>query len=140
MIDVTITTSGRTYPQRNERGKLIGDCVCRALTNYLDLPYAEVHEYLSETSNYHPFRGGVVGKNELINVMKGLGLRFVEKRVRINSATAVHKLPQKALLWFLIPSRGCGHLVHYEDGVIFDTFDTKRGDTTKQTYGYFIPA
>lgn len=146
-VDVVFTSAGRTYAYRNERGEQIGDCVCRALAGYLGLPYAEVTDYLLANSNYTPYDGLTDYTYELLRgdchttrVMAALGLTFVRQRVRLNSATVREKLPPKAILWFVVPSKRKGHFAYYENGTIYDTFDTRRGEVSRQTWGWFVEA
>lgn len=106
-----------------------GDCSIRALSTFMDLPYREVEELVKAHANYSPYRG--VLNFDFYALLRDLGLTRVDARIRLNSKYAHEKLPRKCLLIFRT------HVVAYENGKIFDTFNTLNVPGCKQTIAYF---
>ena len=109
-----------------------GDCAIRAISRFFELPYAEVRDLMMRDYGYRP-RGGVT-LPMFDKFAKDFGLKFVEAHIRLNSATAKDKLPNKAILLFR------RHVAAYESGTIFDLGYTANTPGMKQTKGYYVKA
>lgn len=108
------------------------DCSCRALSKILGIPYDECEALLFAETRYNPRRGGVVASDFRRLMTRGLGATFIPARIRLNSANAIDRLPKRAILSFT------RHVAAYEDGVIFDSFQTTLVAGCKQTNGYYV--
>lgn len=124
MVEVRIASAGRP-----EDAGSIGDCAVRALTHYLDIPYAEVEALLLAQTNYDRSRG--VTHISWAWLLHQLGFEEYSVKVRLTAKNAADKLPDKCLLVF------ARHVAYYENGVVYDLFNTLAAKGCKQTRAVF---
>ena len=119
-----------------------GDCVCRAISIALKLPYQQVYNELKSFISSH--RNCKSKKNS--NVTTGITQKFCKKYLeskgwrwvpcmKIGTGCKVHLREEELPKGRLIVSAS-RHLTAIIDGVIHDTYDCSR-DGSRCVYGYF---
>lgn len=104
------------------------NCSAYTLMNALKTSYEEAEELLMGRTNYHRDRG--VNSMQFHDLLRELGWTYTSAKIR-TSPTCPKRLPKACILLFN------GHVAYYEDGVIYDQFETRRDKRCRQTFGYF---
>ena len=119
------------------------DCVCRAISIAVQLPYKEVYDLINEfgkrersskrRSGKSSARTGVYKSTER-NIMEHLGWKWTPT-MQIGQGCKVHlkpeELPKGRIIVILSK-----HSAAVVDGVLHDTYDSSR-DGTRCVYGYY---
>lgn len=128
------------------KGKKVGDCVCRAIAIAAELPYSEVHAYLSEktgaqrVSKHTPKQAATADKGVWTkrkwfdDYMESLGFKWMPT-MTIGQGCKTHLLKDELPSGRIICSVS-RHMVAVIDGVIHDIHNPTRGGT-RCVYGYY---
>lgn len=113
-----------------------GDCAIKAMALALNRTYLDVLTEVVEHQKRHVHGGRnrwTRGTNDatIRKIMGDAGWTYVAERRNLTSATALARLPRRAVLDFT------DHVAYIENGVIYDGFVTHRAK--RQTIGWYIP-
>jgi hypothetical protein len=113
-----------------------GDCAIKAMALALHRPYVSVLDEVIRRQGYHIYNGRRSRKKGtqtivIMRMMEEAGWEYITEKRRINSKSAVARLPREAILDF--PR----HVAYIKDGIIHDGFVTWR--ECGQTRGWWVP-
>lgn len=122
-----------------------GDCVCRAISIALQLPYKQVYDDLNILIKSHKQTKRAKSNNSRTGINKKFYRKYLESKgwkwvpcMQIGTGCKVHlkadELPKGRII-----TRLSKHLCAVIDGVINDTYDCSRNGT-RCVYGYFVKA
>lgn len=106
------------YYNRNPKGKIIGDCVVRAISTAFDIGYYNVENMLIETSDYF-------NCDMLVKDCYGL---LLEKKFRLPKINGKGRTVEEIVKQFpnsIIILRVNEHLTCAKYGIIYDIWDTR---------------
>lgn len=140
-MELVYSTGGR---EKYFKGKVVGDCVCRAIANGTGMDYKEVYdlinsyakrEHLSKRKKHKSYARNGVYKDTIYRLLTDLGWKWIPT-MTIGSGCQVHlnekELPNGTLI--ICVSK---HLTCVRDKKLYDTYDCSR-EGNRCVYGYYV--
>ena len=132
-LELKINDGGRS---RYFKAESVGDCVTRAIAIASQKDYKEVYDALKALMGKGNSPRNGVDKKTITKYMNGQGFTWVSK-MKVGQGVICHLAKNEVPMKGRIICSCSHHLVAVVDGVVNDTYDSRR-EGTRAVYGYWI--